>query len=75
MIFGECPYEDCDEPFNVVPPDHLPTFGKMICEKCKRHFWEYMSRIDAHAYTLEQFGEKYDVDESIRRITLKKDFF
>lgn len=71
MIFGDCPYEDCDGTHAISSAEHTPAFSKEKCEKCGREYWMFHSRIVPEAYTLEAFANKYDVDEETRSITLK----
>lgn len=68
MIFGDCPYEDCDSTHALGSPDHTPAFGKETCETCKREFWLYYSRFEPQAYTLEEFNKKFEVDEETKSI-------
>jgi len=68
MISGECPYEDCDEPIFIPCADKCPAFQKIICEKCKRVFWEKHSRINPEGFTEEDFYKKYEVNEETREI-------
>ena len=71
MIFGGCPYDDCDEPmFNPIC-DNPPMFQKITCEKCGRVVWLYHSRIDPVVYTEKGFSEKYEVDEATKSIREK----
>lgn len=70
MIFGECPYEDCSNPF-ALAVDITPRFQKHVCEKCSRTIWTYHSRFDPKSYTEEGFQEEYDVDEEAKHITKK----
>lgn len=69
MIFGECPYTDCDEQFTMAVPDTTPAFEHRTCEKCKRTFWEYHSRIEPRAYTEEDFAKEFEVNEENKSIT------
>jgi hypothetical protein len=69
MIFGDCPYEDCDGTHALGVPDQTPKFGKEKCEKCGREYWLYYSRFEPTAYTLEQFAQKFRVDEANKTIT------
>jgi hypothetical protein len=71
MIFGECPYDDCNEP--IVNPicDDAPKFQRLVCEKCGRVIWLYHSRLDPVAYTEKAFAEKYDLDEATKSIKEK----
>lgn len=71
MIIGDCPYEDCDDNHWIPCAEKTPCFGKEVCETCGREYWMLHSRILPKAFTLEQFTEKYDVDETTKRITNK----
>jgi hypothetical protein len=71
MIFGECPYDDCNEPMVNAICDNPPMFQRLICEKCGRVIWLYHSRIDPVAYTEDGLLEKYEIDETTKSITEK----
>ena len=71
MIFGECPYNDCNQSMMNHITNSLPTFQKLTCEKCGRVIWLYHSRIEPIAYTEEDFLEKYDLDEETKSIRNK----
>jgi hypothetical protein len=68
MIFGNCPYEDCDADFTTSMGES-PRFEKHSCEKCGRVIWTLHSRIQPESYTQEGFALKYDVDEETKHIT------
>jgi hypothetical protein len=70
MIFGECPYDDCDEYLMIPIADHCPVFQKINCPKCGRIIWEYHSRIEPEAFTEKEFNEKYEIEEETK--TIKK---
>ena len=40
MIFGDCPYENCEGTHALPSPEVTPKFGKEVCEKCKREFYQ-----------------------------------
>ena len=44
-------------------PSGTPCWGKQRCERCGREFWEYYSRPEPQAFTLEQFEERFIVDD------------
>lgn len=68
MIFGECPYDDCSEPFTTSMAEQTPVFEKLKCEKCGRQFMEYHSRIQPEGYTMEDFEKEFELDESTKSI-------
>lgn len=68
MIFGECPYNDCNQQMMNSICDTPPMFQKLVCEKCGRVIWLYHSHIEPVAYTEESFAEKYDLDEETKSI-------
>lgn len=68
MIFGECPYEDCDEPFTTFMAECTPVFEKIKCEKCGRFFMELHSRIQPEGFTMDDFNKKYEVNEETKEI-------
>lgn len=70
MIFGHCPYDDCDHPFNT-PMGEKPAFEKNTCEKCKRIFWTFHSRVDPKSWTEEGFKKVADVNEETKEINIK----
>lgn len=72
MIFGECPYEDCDGSLHLaLAESHVGGFQRHNCETCGRQIWTFHSRWNPHSYTQEDFEAKYDVDEKTREITEK----
>lgn len=71
MIFGDCPYDECDGSHAIPSAEHTPAFSKEKCETCGRDYWLYHSRLVPKAYTLEDFAAKYNVDEETRNITEK----
>ena len=71
MIFGECPYNDCNQQMMNSICDNPPMFERLVCEQCGRVIWLYHSRLEAVAYTEEGFLEKYDLDETNRSIKNK----
>ena len=66
MIFGNCPYDDCDAFMSNSMCDEPPKFQKLTCEACGRVVWLYHSRIEPVAYTEEGFLEEYEVDEKTK---------
>jgi len=71
MNFGACPYDDCDQPLEMValPEDRpLPTFLRDTCPHCKRVVWRYLSRVDPKAYTQDGFDEEWKRDEATKVI-------
>lgn len=68
MIFGECPYNDCNQQMMNAICVNLPMFERLVCEKCGRVIWLYHSRLEPVAYTEEGFLEKYDLDEETKSI-------
>lgn len=68
MIFGECPYNDCDEPICIACADRCPAYQRIVCKKCGRVFWEKHSRINPEAFTEEDFNKKYKIDEETREV-------
>ena len=68
MIFGECPYNDCNQQMINSIRDNLPMFERLVCETCGRVIWLYHSRLEAVAYTEEGFLGKYDLDEETKSI-------
>jgi len=73
MIFGDCPYDDCNAPVSTACADKCPAFSKETCETCGREYWLKHSRIDPVAYTLKDFAEEYEIDEENRKITKKSE--
>ena len=71
MIFGECPYDDCNNTHSYPLADECPVFQRLVCENCGRPMWMYHSRLDPIAYTDEGFFDEYDVDEETKVITPK----
>lgn len=71
MLFGNCPYDDCDEPMYNPSPENMPAFEKTTCKACGRTIWLYHSRIDPKAYTETGFLESYDLDEENRSVRAK----
>lgn len=69
MIFGDCPYEDCDGTHAIAGTEHTPAFSKETCDKCGRMYWMYHSRFEPQAYTPEDFAKKFVVDEETKNIT------
>jgi hypothetical protein len=69
MIFGDCPYNDCDELQMVPCAEKTPCFSKETCEGCGREYWQKHSRIDPESYTLQEFEEKYIMDHETKQIT------
>ena len=67
MVFGECPYVDCDESYAEVSPAKTPRFGKTECEKCGREFWVLFSRITPSACTPDEL----EIDEDTKSIKVK----
>jgi hypothetical protein len=63
LIIGECPYEDCCHVHGVSIADHCPAVSRETCEGCGREYWLYHSRINARAYTVDQFSAAFDVCE------------
>jgi len=70
MIFGECPYEDCDgsHAIPLASDAELPAFSKETCETCGRIFWLKHSRIDPVAYT----EDAVLVNEETRSVEIKE---
>ena len=66
MIFGECPY--CEEMMFNYMPEKSPAFQKTECEECGNTVWLLCSRIESYAYTVEDFLEKYSVDEETKEV-------
>jgi hypothetical protein len=52
-------------------PSSTPCWGKEHCEACGRQFWEHYSRLHPQAFTLEEFEERFIVDESAKEIREK----
>ena len=72
MIFGEFPYNDCNQQMMNFICDNPPMFERLVCEKCGRVIWLYHSRIEPVAYGEEDFLEKYDLDETTKSIKSKE---
>lgn len=70
MIFGNCPYPDCNDDFTVNLSEGMPI-QQMTCEKCKRVSWLLHSRLDPKSWTDESFREIADIDEETHKITFK----
>ena len=68
MIFGDCPYEDCDDTHALPSAEHTPAFSKEACAKCGRTYWLYHSRFEPEAYTLDGFAAKFEVNEETKEI-------
>jgi hypothetical protein len=68
MIIGPCPYE-CGESHMIPCAPKCPAFSKETCEGCGKQYWLKHSRIAPEAYTLEEFAEKYAVDDATKKIT------
>ncbi len=68
MIFGDCPYEGCSGTHALGVPDRTPAFAKNTCEDCGREYWLYYSRLNPEAYTIEDFENKFEIDEENRSI-------
>lgn len=72
MNFGPCPYPDCDGEISMAVPEKTPAFAKTTCPACKRELWYKLSRLDPEAFTLEEFAERFEVDEATRTTLPKK---
>lgn len=70
MIFGDCPYDDCNEPMCNSMGDRY-GFEKLNCEKCGRVIWLLHSRVDPVAYTDKGFRDKYEIDEETKQVKEK----
>lgn len=73
MNFGDCPYGDCDGLISIGVPERTPVFCKETCETCGREFWWMVSRIQPKAYTLEEFAERFVVDEETKSIKSREE--
>jgi hypothetical protein len=69
MIIGPCPY--CDAPSMIPIAPKTPAFSKEECDNCGKEFWLLHSKWNPEKFTLEEFAEKYDVNEETRQITRK----
>lgn len=71
MISGDCPYDDCDGPIHLFPPDDLkcPAWAKHTCETCGRVFWEHYSRWNPYALTEDDFNATYTINEETKKLT------
>lgn len=69
MNHGPCPYEDCDHELCLSVPPKTPAFVKMSCPGCKRELWYKLSRVEPEAFTLAEFAERYEVDESTKIVS------
>jgi hypothetical protein len=68
MNFGECPYDDCNEMLWIEIPDHSGKWFPMLCPKCHRKVWYFVSRIDPKAWTEADFLKKFTVNEFTKTI-------
>ena len=67
MIFGDCPYEDCDG-VHVVNFAGIRVFQKLICEHCNREYWMLHSRVEPEAYTPDELAKEYEIDEETKTL-------
>ena len=70
MIIGDCPYEGCDDTHWIAMGD-MCGFSKQTCDACGKDYWLKHSRVLPEAFTLEEFNEKYVVDEENKSIELR----
>ena len=63
MMFGGCPYEDCEHTACRYLPDlPLPQFSQETCDGCGRTVWVLYSRVDPMVYTKEGFEAEFEHD-------------
>lgn len=53
----------------------LPLFQKIKTECCGKTIWLKHSRVDPTAWTDEDFRKEYDVDDEMKKITIKDKTF
>jgi len=64
MIFGDCPYLDCQEPFCItLMTGPLPALERHHCEKCRRVIWTQHSRANPESWTDEDARKQFAIDD------------
>lgn len=71
MIFGTCPYEDCDGSLWLPAEPEGVKYERHECETCHRVIWTRYSRLDPWSMTEAEFLAAYEVDEATRTIQPK----
>jgi hypothetical protein len=64
MIIGECPYDDCDDVHFISIAEKCPAVSDHVCDKCKRIYYIYHSRVDPGAFTEEDFKKHFIIDKA-----------
>lgn len=70
MIFGSCPYPDCECDF-TIPLHNGTPIERQVCDNCKRVFWTFHSRFDPKSWTDEEFRTVANVDDEAHTIAFK----
>jgi len=72
MIFGI--YPCCEEPISLYLPEDvdLPVWEKEKCPYCGEIVWHYLSRVNPHSYTEDDFQEKFIIDVKTKTIKLRE---
>lgn len=73
MIFGYCPYPDCDHA-HAIPLLEGRVHERLKCDKCGRVYWLLHSRIEPQAWTDEDFRRLHEVDDLGKRVRVKEHY-
>ena len=68
MIIGGCPYCDASQWNPYAGPGKME---KIECDACHKTYYLQHSNIDPKAFTAEEFGERFIVDEVTRTLVDK----
>lgn len=70
MIFGDCPYTDCDDCHMIECAD-VVGWSRETCDGCGREWWLHHSRVNPEALTPEEFAREWVIDEATHTISPK----